>query len=130
MPWSDYNRWHEKHHVTPEVNIYGAMTMGVPLFLFGTLEHVSWTLTRNPGDRGDCFAVKMGSKRKYMFDGKPTIFVVHEEVIEVKGEDPVQRQVLEAVHGPVFEREGMTAFVAGMSMYTSDFQGDELLRWI
>ena len=66
MPWSDYNRWHEKHHVTPEVNIYGAMTMGVPLFLFGTLEHVSWTLTRNPGDRGDCFAVKMVNKRKYM----------------------------------------------------------------
>ena len=36
-----------------------------------------------------------------MFDGKPTIFVVHEEVIEVKGEDPVQRQVLEMVHDPV-----------------------------
>ena len=46
-----------------------------------------------------------------MFDGKPTIFVVHEEVIKVKGEDPVQRQVLELVHDPVFKREGMTAFV-------------------
>ncbi|MDP6042484.1 MAG: penicillin acylase family protein, partial [Candidatus Latescibacteria bacterium] len=129
-PWSSYNRWYEKHYITPEVNIYGSMTTGVPLFLYGTSDHVSWTLTRNPGDRGDCFAVEVVNKRKYKFDGKPMNFVMHEEVIEVKGADPVRRQVLHTIHGPVFEREGMTAFVAGMSMYKSDFQGDELLGWM
>ena len=126
-PWNGVNRWYEKHYLTPQVNVYGSMTTGVPLFVFGTTDHVSWTLTRNPGDRGDCFVVESLNKKQYLFDGQPRNFKVREEIIEVKGSEPVRREVLETIHGPVFEQEGKNVFAAGMSHNTIDIKGDQLL---
>ena len=129
-PWNGINRWYEKHYITPEVNIYGASTTGVPSFLFATTAKIAWTFTRNPGDRGDCFVISINpaDREQYLLDGKPTDFARIAETIEVNGAKPVKRIVYETVHGPVLGRKGDKAFAAGMSLYTAKVGAEQLLR--
>ncbi len=131
-PWVGINRWYEKHYITPQVNIYGGSMTGMPIFIYATTDNVSWSLTRNPGDRGDCFKVKLNPRKaeQYFLDGQPTDLKKIEETIEVRGSTPAKRVIYETVHGPVFAREGNAAFAAGMSLYSSDVGCEQLLRMV
>ncbi|NIA14877.1 MAG: hypothetical protein GWP08_12435 [Nitrospiraceae bacterium] len=118
-PWQSHNRWYEKHYVTPQVEAHGFCTTGLPLFLFCVTDRIAWTLTRNPGDRGDCFILKANpdNPRQYLFDGEYQNVEVVEERIEVKGQDAVVRPVAITVHGPVIKRGKGRFCAAGMSMF-------------
>ena len=132
-PWNGINRWYEKHYITPEANIYGASTIGIPIFIFATTDKLAWTLTRNPGDRGDCFTIKVNPDNpdQYILDGKTLDFKKIEETIEVAAgsqSKQVKRTIYETIHGPVFARDGNTAFAAGLSLYDAELGVEQLLR--
>jgi acyl-homoserine lactone acylase PvdQ len=105
---------------------------GMPLFIYATTDNISWSLTRNAGDRGDCFKVKINpdNRNQYLLDGQPRDFIKVEEIIEIKGSTPAKRTIYETIHGPVFARDGNTAFAAGMSLYSGDVGCEQLLRMV
>ncbi len=118
-PWQGHNRWYEKHYVTPQVEAHGFFTTGLPLFLFCVTDQIAWTLTRNPGDRGDCFMLKANpdNPKQYLFDGRFRDLDVRKERIDVKDTKTVVRQTATTVHGPIFKRNKKALFAAGMSIY-------------
>jgi acyl-homoserine-lactone acylase len=118
-PWGGPNKWYEKHYLTPEVEAHGFCSTGLPLFLFCATDRIAWTITRNPGDRGDCFVLKTNpvNPQQYWFDGAYRDLELIEESIEVKGGETVVRWVASTVHGPVMKRGKGKLFSAGMSMY-------------
>lgn len=117
-PWSGFNRWYEKHYLTSDLEAHGFMSVGCPLFLVCVTDSIGWTLTRNPGDRGDCFVLKANpdNPNQYWFDGQYRNLQFTREQIEVKGSETVTRRVAETVHGPVIKQGKGKLFSAGMSM--------------
>ncbi|MBC8292534.1 MAG: penicillin acylase family protein [Proteobacteria bacterium] len=117
-PWSGFNRWYEKAYVTPDTVIHGGGPTGLPLFLFATSDRVGWALTRNSGDRGDCFYVTPdpADPLRYMYDGASLPLSSVTETIEVKDSSSVQFEVLSTQHGPIFAKEGGLYYAAAMSM--------------
>ncbi|MDA1069465.1 MAG: penicillin acylase family protein [Verrucomicrobia bacterium] len=117
-PWSGFNRWYEKHYLTPDLEAHGFMSVGCPLFLVCVTDRIGWTLTRNPGDRGDCFVLKTNpdNPNQYWFDGKYRNLLFSSEIIEVKGDETVVRRVAHTVHGPVIKQGKGKLFAAGMSV--------------
>jgi len=118
-PWQGHNRWYEKHYVTPELEAHGFFSTGLPLFLFCVTDRIAWTLTRNPGDRGDCFIVKANpdNPKQYLFDGQFRDLSIAKERIVVRGGRTVLRQTAKTIHGPVFKRDKNKLYAAGMSIY-------------
>lgn len=118
-PWSGFNRWYEKHYLTPDLEAHGFMSAGCPLFLVCVTDRIGWTLTRNPGDRGDCFVLKTNpdNPKQYWFDGEYRNLQFSSEKIEVKGGETVVRRVAHTVHGPVIKQGKGKVFTAGMSMF-------------
>ena len=58
---------------------------GMRLFIYATTDNISWLLTRNPGDRGDCFRVEINpnNRDQYLRNGQPRDFKKIEEIIGV-----------------------------------------------
>ncbi len=117
-PWSGFNRWYEKHYVTPEVEAHGFGMTGCPLFMFCVTDRIAWTLTRNPADRGDCFTLGTNPEnpKQYLFDGGVRDLEFVEERIAVKGQEAEIRSVAKTIHGPVFNRSKGVIHAAGMSL--------------
>ena len=118
-PWDGLNKWYEKAYVTPEVTVHGANATGAPLFLYAVTDRIAWTLTRNPGDRGDCFEItpNPNGSAEYRFDGGWRPFEVETERIEVAGGVAVDAKILEAEGRPIFLRQNGLLYAAGMSLY-------------
>jgi acyl-homoserine-lactone acylase len=117
-PWNSYNRWYEKHYITPELEAHGFCGTGLPLFLVCVTDRIAWTVTRNPGDRGDCFVNKANpdNPKQYWFDDEYRNLKFAQERIEVKGGETVVRPIGFTVHGPVMQQKKGRLFSAGMSM--------------
>lgn len=119
-PWSGLNRWYEKAYVTPEVTVHGANMTGAPLFLYAVTDTIGWTVTRNPGDRGDCFEITPdpNDPKRYLFDGASVALDQLIETIDVAGGSAVDVTLFHSVHGPLFARNGTSAyFAASMSLF-------------
>ena len=117
-PWNSFNKWYEKHYLTPELEAHGFCSTGLPLFLVCVTDRIAWTITRNPGDRGDCFVNKANpdNPKQYWFDDEYRNLEFVNERIEVKGGDTVVRPIGSTVHGPVMQQKKGRLFSAGMSM--------------
>jgi acyl-homoserine-lactone acylase len=117
-PWNSFNKWYEKHYLTPELEAHGFFSTGLPLFVVCVTDSIAWTVTRNPGDRGDCFVNKANpdNPKQYWFDDEYRNLEFVNERIEVKGGDTVVRPIASTVHGPVMQQKKGRLFSAGMSM--------------
>jgi len=117
-PWTSFNKWYEKHYLTPELEAHGFFSTGLPLFVTGVTDSIAWTVTRNPGDRGDCFTLKTNPEnpKQYWFDDEYRDLQFVTERIEVKEGKTVVRDVAVTVHGPVINQKKGRLFAAGMSM--------------
>jgi len=96
--------WYQNHLKTPEWEIIGVSTPGVPgMFLYGHNGHVGWTVTNATADIADLFVEKFDeSYRKYLhLDQWHEAEIWHEE-IRVKGRtEPVIEDIPITVHGPL-----------------------------
>jgi acyl-homoserine-lactone acylase len=120
LEWSDVYTFYEAQLVSPDVNIYGATLVGMPVIAIGFSDSLGWSHTVNTQDGADEFRLtKRGNG--YLFDGAVKPFELSTEVLRVKLADGSFRaetlQVKRSVHGPILEEDARSAVslrVAGL----------------
>ncbi|MBC4017533.1 penicillin acylase family protein [Siccirubricoccus deserti] len=79
----------------------GATSPGVPLLVIGRNRHLAWGFTTTHSDTQDVFVERLAGPDAYETPDGPRPFTIREEVIAVRGADPVVLRVRETRHGPV-----------------------------
>jgi len=96
--------WYKNHLKTPNWEMIGVSTPGVPgILLYGHNGHVGWTVTNAVADMADLFVERFDrSYRKYLHRGQWHEAEVRHEEIRVKGRPkPVVEDIPVTVHGPL-----------------------------
>lgn len=121
--------WYEAHLKTPEWELYGHHLAGVPFALLGHSRSRGWGLTMMQNDDLDFYREYLNPKnsKEVMYKGEWVPLEEVEEVIQVKGEEPVTLVVSSSPHGPIINGvvDGITTSasepVALSWAYLSDF---------
>lgn len=79
----------------------GATAPGVPLVLIGHNSRIAWGFTTTHADSEDLFIERLTPDGRYETPDGPRDFIRREEVIAVRGAEPVRMTVRETRHGPV-----------------------------
>jgi penicillin amidase len=96
--------WYVNHLRTPEWEMTGVSTPGVPgMFLYGHNGHVGWTVTNALADIADLFVERFDENgRKYLYRDRWLEAEIRHEEIRVKGRtEPVVEDIPVTVHGPL-----------------------------
>ncbi|MGH6912317.1 MAG: penicillin acylase family protein, partial [Geminicoccales bacterium] len=95
--------WYLAHLRSPEAELIGATLPGVPAVVLGHNGTIAWGLTNTGPDTQDLFVERIDptDPGRYLAPGGTRPFATREEVIRIKGEEPVRLQVRETRHGPV-----------------------------
>lgn len=95
--------WFEAHLEYPGFSFYGNHLAGIPFGLVGHSRHHSVGLTMFENDDQDFFEEKLNpSNPNEILIGKQAFPITsRKEIIKVKGQDPVEFEVKETVHGPI-----------------------------
>ena len=93
--------WYLARIDTPSGTLAGATAPGVPGMIIGHNSHIAWTFTTTGADTQDVFVEQPVGKDEYATPDGPRPFIVHHEVIKVRGEPDVVLNVRETRHGPV-----------------------------
>lgn len=108
--------WYLARIETPGLTLAGATSPGVPFLIAGHNGHIAWAFTTTHSDTQDLFVERSpaGASENYETPGGPRPFEVREEIIAVRGADPVTVVVRETRHGPVISdlRAGRAAPLA------------------
>lgn len=97
------SQWYLAHLEAPDVQVVGASLPGIPGIILGRNAHVAWAFTNTLPDSQDLFIEKLepGRNDHYATPDGPRPFERHEELINVRGADPVRIEVRRTRHGPV-----------------------------
>lgn len=79
----------------------GATSPGVPLMVIGRNADLAWGFTTTTSDTQDVFVERLAGRDAYETPDGPKPFAVREEVIRIRGAEPVTLRVRETRHGPV-----------------------------
>lgn len=95
--------WYLARIETPSLQIAGATVPGVPFHLLGHNEQIAWGFTTTGGDVQDLFVERLVPDQPdgYETPSGPATFRTRDEVIQVRGSDPVTLTVRHSRHGPV-----------------------------
>ncbi|HEV7351283.1 penicillin acylase family protein [Telluribacter sp.] len=100
--------WYQVQLSGPDVNVYGVSLPGIPSVIIGFNKNVAWGVTNVDADVMDLYEVRFGDEARtsYWHDNqwKPTS--KREELIRVKGQEPVREEVVYTHHGPVAYYQG------------------------
>jgi penicillin amidase len=103
-PLDTPNVYYQNHVACPEFDAIGLSFPGCPGFPhFGHNAHVAWCVTHAQADYQDLYIerFKEGSPSEYLWDGEWTEAEVRREVVEIKGGNPVDIDILVTRHGPI-----------------------------
>jgi len=110
--------WYENHLVCDEVNVTGVTFPGIPGVVAGHNGHVAWGFTNGFPDVQDLYMERLrrthDGRVQYLFRGEWLDAEVRQEVIRVKGGQPVVQEVIVTRHGPIINAlaPGLAAPVA------------------
>ncbi len=129
--------YYEAHLIVPgDINFYGDVRIGYPLFYIGGFnEHLGWATTNNGPDLDEIYALDVDPNRPdhYLFDGA-SVSVDREEVtVEFKNGAGVgleTRHMLTTPLGPVVHRGDGKIFVIRSSVHGQYRMVDQYLRMI
>ena len=95
--------WYFAHLEAPGLNIIGATLPGIPGIALGRTDKYAWSFTNTGPDVQDLYIEQIDSKNPGMYRGPegPLPFKVHQEIIDIKGSQPLTFLVKETRHGPV-----------------------------
>ncbi|MGZ3514535.1 MAG: penicillin acylase family protein [Thermodesulfobacteriota bacterium] len=95
--------WWEVHMVCPTINVSGFAIPGVPGIAVGHNLDVAWGVTNVMVDDVDFYVEKINPEnaRQYWFNDHWENMRVKEEIIRVKGRDPVKAEILLTRQGPI-----------------------------
>ncbi len=88
-------------------DVVGNTMLAYPLMLFAHNGNVGWGSTAGFGDQVDIFELKLNpeNQTQYLHNGVYRDFEVRQELIAVKGADPVEFTVFRSVYGPVIQMD-------------------------
>jgi penicillin amidase len=95
--------WYLVRIEVPGLTLAGATSPGVPFLLLGHNGHIAWGFTTTHSDTQDFFIERevAGDPARYLSPSGPLAFEIREEVIKVRGEDPITLKVRSSRHGPI-----------------------------
>ncbi|WP_374305061.1 penicillin acylase family protein [Ferrovibrio sp.] len=95
--------WYFAHMASPSGATIGATLPGVPGVILGHNGRVAWGFTNTGPDTQDLYIEKIdpADPTRYITPEGSAPFILHDEVIRVRGSDPVTLSVRETRHGPV-----------------------------
>ncbi len=96
-------RWYQAHITTPSMNITGLTIAGLPLFVVGRNDHISWGITNMMADDLDYFVEKIDSNSNFYFneEGKRVKFKYRRDTILVKGDEPLIYDIRFSKRSPI-----------------------------
>src|SRR5207244_10602363 len=96
------SQWYLAHVRTPDWEIAGATFAGSPGFAAGFNGHLAWGVTAGLTDNADLFLEELSSDgRRAKYGNQFVECKVHEEMIQVKGQNAVTETVVETPRGPI-----------------------------
>lgn len=109
LAWSGLFTWFEAQLSGPEVNIYGAALVGMPILAIAFNDHLGWTHTVNPIAGISLYELSL-TEDGYQWDQEEHDFTTDILHLKIKQEDgSLQGEELVvrcSVHGPVVARKG------------------------
>ncbi len=95
--------WYLAHLHTPDFAVMGATLPGLPFPLLGQTRHFAWGFTNTAPDVQDLFIERTDPQDpdRYLTPTGSLPFATRNEVIFVRGEEPIEFTVRETRHGPV-----------------------------
>ena len=95
--------WYQMHLTSPEQNVSGVIFAGIPGIILGHNDSIAWGVTNVNPDVQDLYIETVNPNNPYQFeyDGEWYDAEVRDEPIKVKGQDPVDFEVITTKHGPV-----------------------------
>ena len=95
--------WYFAHIQAPKLNVIGATLPGIPGVVLGHNTHVAWSFTNTDPDVQDLYieALDPINPGRYKTPQGYENFILREETIVVKGQEPLKFLSRETRHGPV-----------------------------
>jgi penicillin amidase len=95
--------WYFARLRAPGLDVFGATMPGVPYVILGRNRNVAWGFTNTHSDVQDVFIERLNpaNAAEYLTPTGPARFDEREEVIAVRGAEPVRLTVRSTRHGPV-----------------------------
>ena len=95
--------WFEMHLVGGRFDVAGVTLAGVPVVILGQNQHYAWGFTNVMVDDTDFYleVTDDAHPNQYFYNGEWRDMIIHEEIINVKGEEPIVHIVRETLHGPI-----------------------------
>ena len=111
------NTWFRAHFEYPsnnqQVSITGATLPGVPNMVIGSNNHIAWGFTNSYGDYSDVVILKTTKNNsKYLTPEGEKEFTYHQQIIAVKGEQPIEITIKETIWGPVIGKNHKNELLA------------------
>ena len=96
-------RWYQAHLTTPTMNLTGLTIAGLPLFVVGRNDNISWGITNMVADDCDYFVEKVDSNSNYYWndEGKRVKFKYRRDTILVKGDEPLIYDIRFSKRSPI-----------------------------
>jgi penicillin amidase len=115
--------WYLAHIFTPEVSVYGSCAIGSPILTIGRTKDLTWGVTAIKSDDLDFYVEKLENSSHYYFGEELFEFLTFEEIIEIKGQEPIFLKFKESVHGPILENTfiGLKRFIPSFACPESQF---------
>jgi acyl-homoserine-lactone acylase len=127
LPFTDEYRFVEAHLAGPDLDIYGATLLGIPVIGLGFTEHHGWTHTVNTQDFEDLYELTLVDGG-YLLDGEVRAFEADTLTLRVLQPDGTVRTeplvTLRSVHGPLVATRGDRALARRAVM-----SEDEWAQW-
>jgi penicillin amidase len=100
---SNPSLWWEVHIVCPTINVSGFVLLGIPGIPVGHNLQVAWGVTNVMVDDVDFFIEEINPEnpRQYWYKDHWEDMKIREEIMQVKGQEPVKTEILLTRHGPI-----------------------------
>ncbi len=96
--------WYEAHIKTPTHEIYGHYLPLIPFPALGHNKYIGWGLTMSKVDDMDFYAETFSKdKKKVMYKNSWVKIKSYKEIINIKGQKPVEIEIKLTPHGPIMD---------------------------
>src|SRR5699024_2763521 len=94
--------WYQMHLQSPEQNVEGVISAGIPGIILGNNEDIAWGVTNVGPDVQDLYieVPHPTEKGQFRYDGKWEQAEVRDEMIKVKDGKDIPYEVIVTKHGP------------------------------
>ena len=114
------------------VNVVGNTPFGYPMIMFGHNESIAWGSTWGASDIVDLYREELhpSDRERYRYQGEYRRFEKRTELVEVRGGEPIELELLRSVHGPVVSIDPEGGFAYAKKRSWDGQELDTLLAWL